>query len=410
MANLVISGDTSGSVTLSAPAVSGTTVLTLPTVSGTIVTTAGATELTTSGNLTFTGTGNRITGDFSNSTVASRVAIQTSTTNGNTGVFLLPNGTANVSAIRCFNNSDPTNAAFIGFDAFGTTDARITSGITGTGTYLPMVMYTNGSERLRIDTSGNVGIGTTSPVDKLTVVASGSALSQIDSFETAQLRGSSVSYLRVSGGSVDTLFGSEDGVGTAFIGSYTNHPVTFRTNNTERMRIESGGNVLVGTTTAVGRFTLKQGGGNSFGSSLALVRNDNTNNWQAVIGGDNQLYLGYNSVTRGTFNDSTGVYTSVSDSRLKKNISDITYGLNEILKLRSVEYHMNEESTSKLKNLGFIAQEAQEVIPESVSEMMGGTLGMDKSSIIPVLVKAIQEQQALITQLQLDVAALKGTE
>ena len=84
MADIIVSGNSSGSVTLRAPDVSGTTILTLPTTSGTIVTTGSATSLTTSGNLTFTGTGNRILGDMSNATAASRVSFQSSTTNGNT--------------------------------------------------------------------------------------------------------------------------------------------------------------------------------------------------------------------------------------------------------------------------------------------------------------------------------------
>ena len=113
--------------------------------------------LSASGNLNFTGTGNRITGDFSNATFANRVAFQSSTTNGNTGIFILPNGTAGSAAIRCANNSDPTNAAFVGFDSTPT-EVRVTSGITGTGTYLPMTFYTGGSERMRIDTSGNTAV------------------------------------------------------------------------------------------------------------------------------------------------------------------------------------------------------------------------------------------------------------
>jgi len=69
------------------------------------------TSITDTGNLTFTGTGNRITGDFSNATVASRVAFQTSTVNSNTLLTVIPNGTATQAQITVFGASDPANTS-----------------------------------------------------------------------------------------------------------------------------------------------------------------------------------------------------------------------------------------------------------------------------------------------------------
>jgi hypothetical protein len=115
-------------------------------------------DISTAGNLVFTSTGDRIIGDFSNATVASRVAFQTSTTNGATRLMVIPNGTSDTSVLNVFNNSDPTNAG-LGSIGINAGDIRLTSGITGTGTYLPLTFYTGGSERMRIDTSGRVLVG-----------------------------------------------------------------------------------------------------------------------------------------------------------------------------------------------------------------------------------------------------------
>jgi hypothetical protein len=131
------------------------------------------TSLSDSGNLTFTGTGNRITGDFSNATFISRVAFQSSTTNGNTGVFFIPNGSAVNANIQVVNNSDPTNASITQVVA-NATESSLRASITGTGTYLPLTMLTGGSERLRIDTSGLVGVGTASATSMLQTAGSSS--------------------------------------------------------------------------------------------------------------------------------------------------------------------------------------------------------------------------------------------
>ena len=127
--------------------------------SGKTLKVAGSTNF--SANLTFTGTGNRITGDFSNATIANRMAFQSSTTNGNTNITTLTNGTATASGIQCYNTADPTNSSFANIGC-SSTEVQFLSAVRGTGTYLPMTFYTNGTERARIDASGNFLVGTTS--------------------------------------------------------------------------------------------------------------------------------------------------------------------------------------------------------------------------------------------------------
>lgn len=94
----------------------------------------------------------------------------------------------------------------------------------------------------------------------------------------------------------------------------------------------------------------------------------------------------------------------ISDARKKDDIADTVYGLREILSLRPVSYRLKGHERV---NLGFIAQEAKEVIPEAVRGSDDTTYSMSYETIIPVLVKALQEQQAQIAQLTADVQALR---
>lgn len=120
--------------------------------------TTGATvpAVSDSGNLTFTGTGNRITGDMSNATIASRVAFQTSTANSTTNVSAIPNGTGVNAVFRGYGASDPTNAPSISLAQIGTTESTIRAEANGSSSYVPMTFYTNGSEQMRISTAGIV--------------------------------------------------------------------------------------------------------------------------------------------------------------------------------------------------------------------------------------------------------------
>jgi hypothetical protein len=115
-------------------------------------------------SLTLSGTSGNFNGDFSNATVLSRNSFKTSTTNGSTGIYALPNGSSTAASWQASNAADPTNASKVLIATNGSTDVQLVSGVNGTGTYLPLAFYNGGSGRFVIGTSGQFGIGPTATV------------------------------------------------------------------------------------------------------------------------------------------------------------------------------------------------------------------------------------------------------
>lgn len=115
-------------------------------------------DLGIGGNLTLSGTGARIRGDFSNATVANRAMFQSSTTNGGTFVETTPNGTSAFGGFGCFNGTDPANASKSSLQVSGSI-ASIQSTATGTGKYLPLRFNVDGGFGIHITASGTSTAG-----------------------------------------------------------------------------------------------------------------------------------------------------------------------------------------------------------------------------------------------------------
>ena len=102
--------------------------------------------------------------------------------------------------------------------------------------------------------------------------------------------------------------------------------------------------------------------------------------------------------TRTGYAQADGAWHPASDASLKENVRDIGYGLVQVLGLRPVEFSWKGAGDNQI---GFIAQEAKEVVPESVTVAEDNGLHyMDKSKLVPVLVKAIQELTARVEELE----------
>ena len=305
----------------------------------------------------------------------------------------------------------------------GATDANQVASFIGGSSQLSYGLYPSGASWIQQRASsnfavnynlvlqpngGNVGIGTSSPAYKLQVNAA--------STQGIVLKAGNADFTEIgvfSGGSdeVKAQMGAiAGGADKVFFGSRTNHPVIFNTNDTERARIDSSGNLLVARTSA--SFV---GGPAKFGveqaSSLAWAIGVNANGNAIVFN-----HTGNTSSTVGSISITTSAtsYNTSSDYRLKNTIAPMTGALAKVAALKPVIYKWNIDGSV---GEGFIAHELAEVVPQCVTGAKDAVdadgkpvyQGIDTSFLVATLTSAIQEQQAMIEQLKADVAALKGT-
>tara|TARA_A100001391_G_scaffold198907_1_gene181166 strand:- start:73 stop:969 length:897 start_codon:yes stop_codon:yes gene_type:complete len=255
---------------------------------------------------------------------------------------------------------------------------------------------TGGSTRATIDSNGRLGIGTTSPATDLHVSA-----------------GNSRSRFTGTGGNVNyDIFMSSD---SATVGTQSNHAMKFMSNDSERMRLLTNGNLLVGRTTDTATASKIQTssldvyvGGDTTGISF-----DRTDAFQAWVAMRFRTYgsqRGYIQVNT----DST-TYSTSSDYRLKENVVSISDGITRLKQLKPYRFNFKENPNKTVLD-GFFAHEAAEVVPEAVVGTKDAVddkgniepQGIDQSKLVPLLTAALQEAIAKIEVLETKVAALEA--
>ena len=231
-----------------------------------------------------------------------------------------------------------------------------------------------------------LGIGTDSP----------DALLDVENSTAPKVRvGDGVRHVELRGGSTT----QNPAIGTYYAGA-----LTFATNSTERMRIDSSGNLLVGTASSLGGSSSLQVVNNTGDSTQIRIRDSSAasgRHWRYGADSNNTVYI-INQNSTGVYmgNDSTS-WSGLSDERSKDIIEPITGAAEKVATLRAVigKYKTDGEET---RRSFLIAQDVQAVLPEAVSvaNQETGYLGLSYTDVIPLLTAAIQEQQAIIESLK----------
>jgi hypothetical protein len=291
--------------------------------------------------------------------------------------------------------------------------------------------------------NGNIGIGTTSPEAKLHV-AGGDIVLGDDKIQNTNGRSvylaghvfltpwgtGDVAYLQARRG--DNSGDTELQFRTSFIG-----------NVVEAMRITSLGEVGIGTTAPKATLHVKGrqiwiDGANGASPSVVWAE-DGHEKWYITttgihsdleinkFGGGAALRLAYNTGNLGIGKTSPqykldvagsvagqGPYINLSDRRLKKNIHTLSHALDKVMQLRGVDFEWRRDeypdmNLSEGKQIGFVAQEIQQVLPEVVKESGDGEYSVAYGQVVPVLVEAIKEQQKIIEELRTRIQRMESS-
>ena len=279
-------------------------------------------------------------------------------------------------------------------------------GVFGTATNHNLAFTTNNSVKMVILADGKIGVGTTTPSDEFGVNGNqqgGDVTIRINNDDT--LNASSNSRLRLT-----TPYNE------AYIAAYTGSGgagyLVFANENAERMRIDSLGNVGIGTSSISSEVKLDVDTGAN--SHAARFRNDTGGYASAIF--DNQASSGTRNFTSFRINNSavgsitstgsTTAYNTSSDHRLKENVVELTGATARLKQLEPKRFNFIADADTTVD--GFLAHEVQSVVPEAICgthnevDADGNPVyqGIDQSKLVPLLVATIKELEARITALE----------
>jgi hypothetical protein len=334
-------------------------------------------------------------------------------------------------------------------------NATTTAGVavTGDNSGALALQTNNGTTAVTIDTSQNVGIGTTSPDGKLTIETVNSNTPRIR-FQNSSFDGDAAISTFVSSTGTDLVLGSNTYINSsgnlarfdsAQAGSYVyanrGGNLFFGTNDTsgvatERMRITSGGYTKCSDnatyisstglyhemmTSRVDSYALRVGvtanSGGGYPLQLCWVNQTNNNTTDRYLTCSDATNTKLQIFSNGNVQNLNGSYGTISDIKNKENIVDATPKLDKVIQLKVRNFNLKDDET-KLKQIGFIAQEFEEIFPSMIEESPDVDIDGNKtgeitkaiktSVLVPILVKALQELNAKVEAQAVRIAELEG--
>ena len=293
----------------------------------------------------------------------------------------------------------------------------LTSSTITSATATALTIKSAGTTAMTIDTSQNVGIGTTSPAYRLHVKGGNTGNMAVDN---GGQQYTELDYL--NNGTLKVASYWDNTNANFFTYTAVSGSLAWGISGAEKMRIDSSGNVLVGTTSGTDRLIVKSAGTssaasaitvqNSAGTELLRVRND------GVFYTGGATFSPYNNTTglaANVFVGSSGdLYRSTSSLRYKINVQDYGKGLSDLAKLRPVTFQSkpkeNDELPSTQIYAGFIAEEVDAAgFNEFVFyDVEGRPDAVHYGNMVALMAKAIQELSAKNDALEARLAALEA--